>query len=208
MDPNEMTIEQVVKSIDFPTEKWHGNCYGVAKAIVKAGLVEGTAVYGHYLGYVDPDGYWKKYAGHPFIQHGWVVLLDGGILDPTRWSFENTNPYLALFEKTDEEYEQYDEGGNTWREVFRPPFPETDPNDEVLSLELTPECKTFVDDMLPEGVSSDALTIQQLLWIANAPYDSFGPLVGEIYKGICKIESAFIPIDNKRRAHREFDVDF
>lgn len=208
MDPSELTIEQVEKAINFEAMGWHGNCFGVATSIVQAGLVEGTAVYGHYLGYIDPDGYWEKYAGHPFVQHGWVLLDDGRILDPTRWSFENEEPYLALFTEDDEEFGDYDEGGEEWREAMRMPFPDADPNDDLVSIELPPECAAFVNSMLPEGVTVQALSIQQVMWIANAPYDSFGPFVAEIYKGISEAtSSAFIPLDNQRRAKREFQVD-
>lgn len=207
MDPSELTIEQVEQAFGLPTKDWNGNCFGVATAIVKAGLVEGTAVYGHFLGYVDPDGYWTEYAGHPFIQHGWVLLEDGRILDPTRWSFENENPYLALIDESDGQHGEYDEGGGSWREAMRRPCPEADEGDEVFVLELTPECKELVDHMLPDGVGSDAMTIQQLHWLSNASYDSFGPFVAAVYQGISKIERGFIPLDNVQRAKREFRID-
>ena len=55
--PEDLTIEMMVDA-SGPTEMWEGQCYGMA--LIAANLIGGNAVavYGHYLGPVDPDGYW------------------------------------------------------------------------------------------------------------------------------------------------------
>ncbi len=91
-------IEEVVKAIDIPVDKWPGQCYGIALAMVEKGIVEGTAVYGHWLGRVHPKAqvFGVRY-NHPFQQHGWVIHKDGEtVIDPTRWVFENATPYIFV----------------------------------------------------------------------------------------------------------------
>ncbi len=71
--------------------KWSARCYEVASAMVKAKVVKGTAVYGHWLGAVEPG---TPFAGRPLIQHGWVLQKDSTVVDPTRWVFEGRAPYI------------------------------------------------------------------------------------------------------------------
>lgn len=97
--PSELTIADVEKAIGIPAGEWHGRCYEIATAIVKNKLVKGRAVYGHYTGHVAYTGFWKDKRGQPFQRHGWIVLKDERILDPTRWSFEDKKPYIALIEE-------------------------------------------------------------------------------------------------------------
>lgn len=46
-----------------------------------------------------------------FIPHGWVLMPDGRIFDPTRWTFEAKSPYLYVGPDRDE----YDKGSNQLR---------------------------------------------------------------------------------------------
>lgn len=98
MRPEELTIPLIEKAIQWPVATWEGNCYTVACAIVEAGLIKGRAVYGHYKGPVADTGYWAKRKGQLFQRHGWIMLEDDRIMDPTRWSFEDKEPYIAIFE--------------------------------------------------------------------------------------------------------------
>jgi hypothetical protein len=97
--PERLTIAEVERAIGLKTSEWHGNCYSIACSILRAGLVEGRPAYGHYLGPVASTGYWASRRGSKFQRHGWIVLNDGRILDPTRWSFEDKKPYLAIVEE-------------------------------------------------------------------------------------------------------------
>jgi hypothetical protein len=100
-DPKNLDIKAVARKLRWPTKDWHGQCYAVACAIVKAGIVKGRAVYGHYLGPVAETGHWAERRGQAFQRHGWIVLEDGRILDPTRWSFEDDEPNFFLFDPAD-----------------------------------------------------------------------------------------------------------
>jgi hypothetical protein len=100
MKPEELTVKAVEKAIRMPVRNWHGNCYAIACQIIKKKLVKGRAIYGHYKGPVAHTGYWKDQRDRPFQRHGWIKLADDRILDPTRWSFEDKEPYITIIEET------------------------------------------------------------------------------------------------------------
>jgi len=201
-----LTIAQVEKAIGSPAESWKGNCFAIASEIVKAGLVKGVAVYGHFRGDVDPQSYFGVRSGMGFIQHGWVQLDDGRIFDPTRWAFENREPYLYVHPLTSD----YDEGGNEINSRLRGGPPEYDPTEGTVSMsarDLPSEPYTLVEKLLKIEVSEQkpgTFTKKQVFWLANAHYDSLKPHAQTIYLAIEKKGmSGFIPIDNRRRAERE-----
>lgn len=206
MRPEDLTIQHVEQASKTMSRLWHGNCYGIACAIVESELVDGVAVYGHYLGEVNPNGYWGNRDHHPFIQHGWVQLDDGRILDPTRWSFENEGPYLALIGPDDPKFEDYDEGGNSWREAMRMPCPSTTTKPKV-ALDVRSETRQYIEQQLPEGMAFEDITMDQVFWLANTPYQQLGNLAGDLYQAICKADAReFIPLDNRRLAERQFGL--
>lgn len=91
-----MTAEEVATAINIPVSEWPGKCYGIAMAMVEAGLVEGTAVYGHWTGKVHPKApVFGERSDLAFQSHGWILSDDeGAVVDPTRWVFENRAPYI------------------------------------------------------------------------------------------------------------------
>jgi hypothetical protein len=205
MSPEQLTISDL-EAVTGPPATWEGQCYGVACALAK--LVEGEAVYGHYLGPVANTGYWSAHAHRPFIPHGWVLLDDGRILDPTRWSFLAVEPELAVIDENDPRYSEYDEGGDTWRTCLRGPCPELRTG-STYTLELSPELDQWVTMILPTGFDADELSAPQIAWLANLPYKELGPHAGELYSAIANAgpyAKAFIPLDNRRRAAREFGL--
>ncbi len=190
-----------------PTENWKGNCYAVSCQIVDNGLVKGDAVYGHWLGPVDPKSYFAAHGlGAPFVRHGWILLEDGRILDPTRWVFEAVTPYLFIGPG---DAKEYDEGGNKIRTLMRRPLPAYRPESKryKITAEVLPSKPwTFVEKLLqippvqPEGT----LTIDQLFWLGNLSPDELAPHTWAIYQMYEKIGRAvLIPIDNFRKAQRE-----
>lgn len=86
-----LTVKRVEKVIGQRASKWKGNCYGIAGALVAKKLVEGVAVYGLYHGHIAKT---SMFAGQPFARHGWVLAPDGTVIDPTRWVFEDVEPYI------------------------------------------------------------------------------------------------------------------
>lgn len=86
-----ITVAEVEKAIKLPAKKWAGQCYGVATEMVKKGVVDGRAVYGIWWGLIHPK---SLFAGRAWTHHGWIVLYDHSVIDPTRWVFEHAKPYI------------------------------------------------------------------------------------------------------------------
>lgn len=211
MKPEDLTIEMMVEA-SGPTETWEGQCYGMA--CIAAELLGGdaTAVYGHYLGEVSPDGYWFRKTGCSFIQHGWVLLPDGRVLDPTRWSFENVEPYLYLGEA-----DVYDEGGNAFRQALRGPPPpwRWDPDDSMVTpvnLQTVTSRADSVYRVIVRILGPDevrfgkwlVITREQLFYVANTHYEMLAPSQAALYKAFEAAGYAeAVPFDNRARAERE-----
>jgi len=207
MRPEQLTLEMLEKVTKRPAAYWAGQCFWLATEAAK--LVEGaTAVYGHFRGKVSPESPVFGHLSHVgWVHHGWVVLKDKSILDPTRWAFENVQPYIYLGEA-----KEYDEGGNGFRHAMLRPPPQFKPGEKMAEI---------TEDMLDspafnhmEGLLRVDHSVQepgtfcasQMFWIANAPYDVLQPHAAAIYKAIEALGtgwSGLIPIDNRRRAARE-----
>lgn len=192
MKPEKLTIKKLEQVSGMKTDQWHGQC--TVFSALACSLVGGHDIYGDYCGPVDSEGYWKNRLGLP-IHHGWVLLDDGRILDPTRWSFENIAPYIYL----DFNDRDYDEGGNVKRAMFRRPCP--GPGGVLADF------KPSTADMLFEHLTKtpyEKMTREQAFWVANLGYDELDFAVGGIYETLLDNDmEAAIPIDNLRRARRE-----
>ncbi len=193
-----------------PAATWAGRCYQIASAFVEMQLVRGVAVYGHFLGPVDPESYFGKLRPDvPFIQHGWVRRADGSVVDPTRWSFEARAPYIAVIPKGPTLLAEYDEGGNRWRGAVAGPPPAFDPDDRSYTLTdaLLPSAPfAHVEKLLSFDYTEQepgTISRAQLFYLANLPYAKLQPFVGPIYKAIIALEPGAIPFDNRVRAKRE-----
>lgn len=202
------TLAEAERRLGESAKKWEGRCYEIACAFVKAGLVKGVAVYGHFVGKVHPESYFGKRAGGPFVQHGWVLLPDGRIFDPTRWAFEAKEPFLHV---TDDDDPSYDEGGNKFRKAMRRPVPEFDEFDRQIEFsqrDLPTEPWKHIEKLLEidYGFTSQepgTLCFEQVCWLANAPFEDLQPHAAAIYQAIeAKGEAALIPIDNRQKAKR------
>jgi hypothetical protein len=183
--------------IDVPTSHWPGNCYSIASAIVKAHLVKGRAVHGHWLGPIAEDSFFADRRGLRFTGHGWIVLADGRVLDPTRWVFEAVEPYLYLGESGPE----YDEGGDKLRRAMtKPPPPWTREVAMPPPLKLTRPAAAHVTRLLGKA-AGPTLSRDQLFWLANLPFATLEPHAAAIYYAIERIgRGALVPIDNMMRA--------
>jgi len=195
MKPQNITIKHLEAVLDLPAEYWHGKCTLVANAAAQ--LIGPTchAVYGHYVGFIEESSFWAGRAATGFVQHGWVLLEDGRVFDPTRWSFEDCEPYIYIGSVDDPDY---DEGGNQWREMMAKPCPE-DPG-RPLPFKLS----AHEEAAIREFVDSPKIGFNQIFWLANYSYEGLGPHLGTIY-GILQENNllGFIPFDNQKRAIRE-----
>lgn len=207
MKPEELTIEDCEEALMLPADNWHGMCAGISSGIISAGLVEGHAVYGHYLGDIATDGFWGRRKHHWFVQHGWILLPDGRVLDPTRFSFENKPPYIYLWDnKTD-----YDEGGNKFRSAMNKPCPKAEDSERGLMSkparpwDVSQEESQAIESLV--GTPFAEISFEQGYWIANLPYEDIASVVGLVYKALGRNGGkAYIPLDNWRRAEREGEV--
>lgn len=196
------TVAEAEKAIGLTADRWKGNCYGIACAFVDKKLVEGVAVYGHWLGTVDVSSMFFPTSGLGFIQHGWIVMPHGKICDPTRWEFEGVSPYVYVGPNGG----NYDEGGNQWREALMHPPPKFDIEEktfEITSEVMNSETWNFVEKKLELDYDSDqpigVLTVRQLMWLANLSPRTLGQHAGVVLDALRKLDlHAFMPVDNKR----------
>lgn len=197
------TAARAARAIGLPVERWTGNCFAVASKFVNAKLVDGVAVYGHWRGAIDPDSHFADWRPVGFVQHSWIVGAGGFaglIVDPTRWVFEATLPYVWAGPLNAPEY---DEGGNVDRALRRGPPPAADGDTILLRLP-----KHGATTVLAQGVGvrtrgGVALTRRQLAWLVSGPFDALAPHTAHVYRAtVAAGMGALIPIDNRRRAER------
>lgn len=183
----QLNIQEIEVQIDIPIDVWEGNCHGIASAIVKSGMIDGRVERGHWLGDVSAGSTFYK---RTIIPHSWIRASDGSIIDPTRWCFEQVEPYIYIGKDED----SYDVGGNQLRMAIMNPLPEFNPNGKRVDLKLKEPCRTFVFALLN---NPPFITINQLFWLGNLSPDSFDGHVKEVYEAIEKSGNiAIIPIDN------------
>lgn len=205
--PQDMDLETAVAIVGDPPEKWHGRCYEIA-CILADHMKHAQAVYGHYRGPVDPEGYWGRHSSHPFIQHGWVIFKKHNfVMDPTRWSFENVDPYIYF----DVPKLDYDEGGNSWRSRTAKPCPDFNITNGTMKFPTaTPDSPLarHLDALIPTIRLGKCVVIDmhQAFWLANIHYARLEPFAKDIYQAMADADrKAFVPLDNWERAFRTWE---
>lgn len=201
MIPSKLKISHIEKAISLPASEWHGKCTLISQSVVQLGLVTGDAVYGHYRGPVDHKSYWIGKSVCGFIQHGWVLLRDGRVLDPTRFSFENVDPYIHIGDADPD----YDEGGNIWRAASREPCPEAGGKPAGMKAE-----SQIIEELFEHLTDTpfSKITWAQAHWVATLTPEELDFSVADIYKTLKDNDlKALIPHDNWARAVREGRVD-
>jgi len=209
------TLQQCETALGEPASAWSARCFEIASRIVDAKLCPkgSVAVYGHWIGPITKGSLFAGKAAMGFVQHGWVVLPDGRVLDPTRWVFEHVVPYLYVGAA---DADHYDEGGNKFRTAMQPSQPPSFDECEdqyLLDQYVLPDGKawTFVEKLLglsdpfdmPDGVETGTICESQLHWLAHRDPRSLGGHAKAIYDAIRKLDKgALIPIDNKMMVDR------
>lgn len=191
-----------------PARSWSGRCYEMACKLVESGLVEGVAVYGHWRGPVAPGSYFGDRHHLPFVQHGWVLLPDGSVVDPTRWSFDGSKPYIFHGPCGPE----YDEGGNQFRRETLQPPPEFDVYEKLIRLPprvLPSSAWNHIEKLLQldYGFTEQepgVLCMSQFLWVCNLPFNMLGKHAKHVYDSADRVGlRGLVPIDNWMKAQRE-----
>ena len=203
-----LTIARIAAALDLPTKYWPGNCYSIACGILRAKLIEGIAVYGHYYGPIADDSYFEQ---RKFTHHGWIVTLDYTLVDPTRWVFEAVDPYIFVADSAARKRasktkrldvntlnDEYDISGDAIRQLMRGPCPPFDPKrvleKKKYSFDLRDAAAlTFVKDQLSDP---PLWTHEQLHWIATMSLSALGVHAKPIYEALVEGNLAvYIPID-------------
>jgi hypothetical protein len=199
-----LTLRQVEEALEEPAHLWFGRCFEISFRIVEKCKVAGTAVYGHWLGPIAPGTLFDR--GGPFARHGWVSLKAGGVLDPTRFVFEDVKPYLYYGPDGPE----YDEGGNEWLSVHMQPPPKFEPRTKQLYLGsylIDDETWSWIAQMLQINTRQQRkrnISIDQAFWLANLPLTVLGEHAAYIYRAFKAAgREALVPIDNYRRVQEE-----
>lgn len=190
-------IMTALKKSFGPTKTWPSNCYALACAAVKAG-VPGKALYGHWLGPVAEGTVFSK---RPIVRHGWVLMPDGRVCDPTRFVFEGKKAYVYVGAN-----DYYDMGGNAFRRATMRPPPAWDAEDKQYKCTVPTPAWNFLEKALKldEVYDNSAYKVgyvsqDQLFWLANLDLDTLGPHAKPIFEWMVKIgREAAIPIDNMR----------
>lgn len=185
-----LDVHEVARAIDFDLIMWPGNCFAVASKIVQAGLIQGNAVYGHYLGPVAPG---TLFDGKPIIRHGWIKTPDGSLYDPTRFVFEGVPAYICKVPARN--IHEYDEGGNLLRMMQTPPPPEHDASQPQTAV--PDEAQDLFSRLLQRPERATSITTDEAVWLANLStlelMDDAAPLYSALIAMNCK---AYIPFDN------------
>ncbi len=186
-----LSIITVERLIETPSKDWIGDCYGVAVKMVDRGVIEGKAVYGHWLGQIAPNSLFACCRRLGFARHGWVEYKNK-IVDPTRWVFESVKPYIYIGKNNG----LYDKGGNVWRMANLRPPPEYDEKSKKVKLKLNKSASLLVHNLLNGPKET---TIEHMFWLANLSPETFGKYVKEIFQSLVNVGyEALIPIDNRR----------
>lgn len=188
------------EGVGSPAEKWKGRCHEIAILGIKAGLVKGFPAYGHYHGDIAVGSFFG-YNRSGICRHGWVRTKGGLVIDPTRWVFQNVEPYIFLAEL--DKHPEYDEGGNQTRAMMRQPCPPLKSSfgrnwDKVVEPELSPALR---DRLYGLTGDADGFTQARMYWLANHSPEEVGlDLVKEFYRALKALgyETA-VPVDNLRR---------
>jgi len=202
-----LDMATVARRIDIPLADWPGRCYEIACKLVKLfGWQERAApVYGLFHGAISPKC--TLFSG--MSRHGWLVLKDGRIVDPTRWVFEAREPALTVFVPGSQEYEEalsdYDEGGERLAQLTA--MPAFNPN--LPPLVIPPEVGEVVQRVVAEATRTftappAVLSHDQLSWLARTPFNRLGAETAKALfewfesRGL----SALIPVDTMHRLVR------
>lgn len=200
-------INVIGKMIEMEdTSRWKGNCFCVASKIVDEPILlddDCRAVYGHYLGPISSKSIFANRQHMPFVHHGWIVLSNGDIIDPTRWVFEAKDPYIAYFDSWDDiAVEEYDEGGNKWIKTNETPAPKYRKKDRQFPFVINDdEGKSYVIDLLSDDRKEvKEISLDQIFWLANLSLNTLGIYANVVYTYIKNMgQSCCIPIDNKMK---------
>jgi len=188
------SMDEIGKIIGIPISEWPGKCHEIADLLLKHKIVDGRLQYGMYCGPISNK---SIFAGRVMAHHGWI-RNKGTIIDPTRWVFENKEPYIYFVHAS---HEDYDFGGNRLRMQTMIPCPPFNPKEKVYTLE-DPNVSQFLMTLLNN--KDEKISVTQLHWIADLDPKILSNFAKDIYQFLKDNElGACVPIDNMNEIMRE-----
>ncbi len=192
-----ISLEEAEAVAGAPADEWKGRCHEISMKL--APHIEGAKV---------RRGYFHGQTTATVMQHSWIELPDGTVLDPTCHAFTDRPP---LWHGPAEEY---DIGGCRFAQPRSSPpsYYETDQGEVELNLgsarylaDLLGQDSDLWSD-LEEDDSWILVSVEQLYWLANLPVqdkEQDGVLArwfaAEVYEAIIKAgHAAAIPIDRRK----------
>lgn len=193
---SQLAAKEMGRMINVPCDQWAGRCYEISARILDAGICEGKLCYGLYYGKVHRNSFFGRRGYCGAIRHGWISL-DDGVMDPTRFAFENKPPYIYFGPVSGE----YDFAASNLGSRIRGPFPPATQETTAVPVDLV----SAVTDAVRLGSTQlhiygqiTELDRSQIFWIANQQHESFGDKVADVYRWITNIGyGAAIPVDNQ-----------
>jgi hypothetical protein len=187
-----ITAERVAQKLHWPVEKWPGNCYAVALAMLEKGIAKGEPRYGHWLGPVEPGTMF--YEKGRVVRHGWIETHNKHVIDPTRWVFEGKEPYI--YQAPDFEG-WYDAGGNVFRESTHGHRPVPAFSHAGGWFDSPPDLRPHLRALMAP-VPCLKVSRDQLAWLANRPLPRLGAHARPVFRWILELKlGALIPMDNR-----------
>ncbi len=191
-----LTLTEAELIVGEPAADWEARCFEIATKLEDA--YRGSAVYGHWLGPVAPESIFGYRSIVGFVQHGWIEMSDGSVVDPTRWCFEAVDPYIYVGPN-----DHYDRGGNALRMQMAgaAPRPVDAPG---TKLAVSPETGTMLFAMTGWR-DLDNLSDEQMHWLAHMSPEVYGfEHARTVFQALADAgHEARIPIDNWRWAMEE-----
>ena len=176
-----------------------GNCGAAAHILVDMMGPPARFAYGFWVG-ENKSKSSKLHKGDGPHRHGWV-RRGPWIIDPTRWAFEDVDPYIWFGEAATSL--EYDEGMRAFRGDFSREVPDRDDSEE--RDETGWDRDQLLSGLLPilfgEPRDWSRMTRSEMFWLGNVPperLETFGPKVLiHLYEEFEKVgQRVLIPCDN------------
>lgn len=200
MNPSELTLDDC-ELVAGPAATWVGRCHEVADAVnrrLKLGLY---LAYGAFRGCVRVTSPLYR-PGLSWARHGWLEASDGAVLDPTRWVFEDCEPYLFRSQPGRVEMYRdlpvYDAGNDVLRQYLEKlrDVPGADAHEKIVPLRVDDQA-TVEMIRLMFGCAPGELNLMQVAHLANASRHSLGQHARAVFAAICAAgHRTLIPVDN------------
>jgi hypothetical protein len=172
---NPITIKQIEDAINIHSDRWIGHCHFTSSKILQSGIIDGDLIYGTYIGPIHENSIFST-DFRP--QHGWIELPDGSICDPTRWVFEDVDPYLYISTNNNLEYQKGDL--KSIRSLLQTKL-ENDSNLKQIALDRS-NGSFAIRYIL--NTDADFISYLDALWIFNLPKSLLTKPIHEFFNSI------------------------